>query len=490
MEPTRELGREPGGPHGNGAHRREQGGLRDIAQVFSRAKRRRISQNELITSLNEVAEAVSSAISIEEALSAIVERAKRVTDTDKAVLILTDEHGDQLDLETIVVRGRRQQHPQEWWWQRLEELGDDVWARRDSVVEHHREQGAWLLWSPVRVKDRPVGVICAINTADRPFTDVQVDFLAVLSAFAGSAIENARLAEESRYVLLASERDRIAREMHDGVVQSLFSISLGLELCKKRVKFDPEGVALRLDDLQTHLNTSMTELRRFIYDLRPVKLTELGLSGAIDYWINEVTMGRPVRGKLVIEGQSPLLSPSEEACLYRVAKESVSNIVKHASAHWFEVRLIGSEDLVTLIIADDGCGFETAGSVNGGGVGIGLQSIRERVSREGGTLEVESAPGSGTTITVDLDPGGQSWIGSRSSSPTITSSSATRCGRCSRPSPTSTSSARPATATGPSPAASRPAPTCSCSICACRAWAASRCAGRCARAAPAPRCSC
>jgi len=407
MEPAGRLGSGVGEGAGPDMVRRAPSGLLGLRQALSRGRRRRISQDELITSLNEVAEAVSSAISIEEALSAIVERAKRVTDTDKAVLVLTDEHGDGLDLETIVVRGRRQQHPQEWWQQRLEELGDDVWSRHDSVIEHHPDHDAWLLWSPVVVKNRPIGVICAINTADRPFTDVQVDFLAVLSAFAGSAIENARLAEQSRYVLLASERDRIAREMHDGVVQSLFSISLGLELCKKQVMYNPEGVAARLNDLQSHLNTSMTELRRFIYDLRPVKLTELGLPGAIEYWIGEVTMGRTVRGRLAIDGAVPRMSPSEEACLFRVAKESVSNIVKHADARHFEVRLSGVDDIVRLVVTDDGCGFDAAGAVNGGGVGIGLHSIRDRVSRAGGVLRVESELGAGTTITVELSPGGR-----------------------------------------------------------------------------------
>ncbi len=228
--------------------------------------------------------------------------------------------------------------------ERLESLGDRLWVSSDSAVEHHAEQGAWLLWSPICVKDHPIGVLCAINTADRPFTDLHVDFLAVLSAFAGSSIENARLAEQSRYVLLASERDRIAREMHDGVVQSLFSISLGLELCKKQVERDPQGVVLRLDELQSHLNASMAELRRFIYDLRSAKLAELGLAGAIDYWINEVTRGREVRGKLVMDAGFPHLSPWEEACLYRVAKESVSNIVKHSDASHFEVQLIGADE--------------------------------------------------------------------------------------------------------------------------------------------------
>ena len=393
------------GHSGGGEQQASRGGLLGFVAGLRQDKRRRITQDELITSLNEVAAAVSSAIDMEEALTAIVERAKRVTDTEKAALILVDTHGGQLDVDTVVVRGQRDQHPQEWWLQRLEELGEHVWESTKCVVELHDEQSAWLLWAPIRVKDRPVGVLCAINSADRPFSEVQVDFMAVLSAFAGSSIENARLAEQSRYVLLASERDRIAREMHDGVVQSLFSISLGLELCKKQLATNPSGVVTRLDELQRHLNTSMTELRRFIYDLRPVKLTELGLPGAIDYWISEVTMGRPLHGKLVIEGTPPLLTPSEEACLYRVAKESVSNVVKHAGASHFQVLLEGSPESIRMVISDDGDGFDAVQAVNGGGVGIGLHSIRDRVSRAGGTLRVDSSPGEGTTITVELERG-------------------------------------------------------------------------------------
>jgi signal transduction histidine kinase len=405
MDPTHQGAWESDGADSGATSWRD--GLTGFAAGLVHRRRRTISQGELIASLNEVAAAVSSAVSVEEALNAIVERARRLTDTDKAAIVLADEHDGSLDLDTIVVRGRRDQHPQEWWQIRLDSLGERLWASSDSAVEYHAEQAAWLLWSPICVKDHPVGVLCAINTADRPFTDLHVDFLAVLSAFAGSSIENARLAEQSRYMLLASERDRIAREMHDGVVQSLFSISLGLELCKKRIDRDPHGVILRLDELQTHLNSSMAELRRFIYDLRSAKLTELGLVGAIDYWINDVTRGRDVRGQLVVSGTLPSLTPWQEACLYRVAKESVSNIIKHAGASHFEVQLAGSDDQVTLIIADDGCGFDAIAAVNGGGVGIGLQSIRERVSRADGTLRVESTPGRGTTITVVLTPGGR-----------------------------------------------------------------------------------
>lgn len=380
--------------------------LRDrIAAVFL-GRRRLRSQAGLIASLNEVADAVSSAIVVEEVLECIVERAKSISDTDKAVLVLTDDHGSTLDMETLVVRGRRSQHPQEWWQERLEALGDEVFLSHQVAVEYHPEHRAWLLASPVRVKDHPIGLICAINGDDRRFSEMQVDFLAILSAFAASAIENARLAEQGRYVLLASERDRIAHEMHDGVIQSLFSISLGLELCKKLVFRDPGMVATRLDDLQGNVNVAMSELRRLVYDLRPMKLNELGLAGAIEYWIREVTLSRETKGALVVEGPLPRLSAATEACLYRVAKESVSNVIKHSRASRFEVRLIGSEESMRLVIKDDGCGFAAADVINRDGPGLGLKSMRERVNHEGGTLSVESSPFAGTTITVELLLGG------------------------------------------------------------------------------------
>lgn len=367
--------------------------------------RRRAPQAELISTLNEVADAVSSALSVEEVLEVIVERAKRVTDTEKALLVLADEHSERLDIDTIVVRGQRARHPQEWWQTRLEQLGDLVFETGEPVLEEHMDENAWLLCHPVLVKDRPIGLLCAINGGDRPFTRVQRDFLAILSAFAASAIENARLAEQSRYVLLASERDRIAREMHDGVVQSLFSISLGLELCKKQVIRDPNSVAVRLDELQQHLNNSMTELRRFIYDLRPMKLTELGLVGAVEYWLSEVNQSPGVRARLLVEGDLTSLSPSQEACLYRVAKEAVSNAVRHAQAGVVEVTIGRDNGEATMHVRDDGIGFDTAVMVDADLNGIGLRSIRERVKREGGSLSIDSQPGDGTVLTVHIPLG-------------------------------------------------------------------------------------
>ncbi len=380
--------------------------LRGAARSLAGSGESHFIETTLITTLNEVAGAVSSAMSVEAVLDVIVERAKSITDTEKAILALTHEGDHEIDPDTIVVRGERGTHSQEWWGPRLDALAAHVFSTGTPALEQHPEAQAVLLASPLLVKYRPVGILCAINSSSHAFRREHFDFLSVLSAFAASAIENARLAEQGRYVLIASERDRIAREMHDGVLQSLFSISLGLELCKKQVYRDPAAVSVRLDELQQHLNNSMTELRRFIYDLRPMKLAELGLVGAVEYWVREITQGRDVRGHVVVEGAAPWLTPSEEACLYRVAKEAVSNVVKHAGASTFEVRIAFSNGLAYLTVSDDGDGFEVERVLGGDTQGIGLNSIRDRVFSEGGTLDVRSDAANGTVLSVELPVGG------------------------------------------------------------------------------------
>ncbi len=363
---------------------------------------------DLIATLTEVAEALSSAMKVEDVLDIIVDRAKAITDTDKAVLVLTDRHDDSLDMDTLVVRGSRSEHLQDWWEPHLEHLGREVFKTGAPLLEVHEESDAVVVASPVLVRDQRMGLICAINSSQHPFTQRQVDFLRVLSAFAGSAIESAHFTEQSRYVLLASERDRIAREMHDGVVQSLFSISLGLEMCKKQVSRDPVAVAQSLDELQERLNTSMTELRRYIYDLRPMKLTELGLVGALEVWVREITQGSPVHGRLVVDGEVPRMTPAEEATLYRGAKEAISNVVRHSRAHRFEVRLEFTDNSASVQVNDDGVGFDSLGVLGGATPGLGLRSIRDMVTREGGAFAVDSSM-RGTRLRIDVPIRGSAW---------------------------------------------------------------------------------
>jgi len=127
-----------------------------------------VIQAELLEVLNEVAAAVSSAVEVEDVLEVIVDSAKRITETDKAIIVLSDEHSGVPDFDTICVRGRADQHPQEWWEARLQLIASRMPLAEAPLLEHHLAENAWLLCSPLAIRDRCIGLLCAVNDIDHP----------------------------------------------------------------------------------------------------------------------------------------------------------------------------------------------------------------------------------------------------------------------------------------------------------------------------------
>lgn len=385
-----------------------------FGSLFRRARDRVLApqppqgQVALITALDVVATSISSAVGVQEVLGTIVDAAKRFTGTEKVLICLVEEHAHDLTLDpaTLVVRGARDTYAEEWWSGHLGGIADETLADGRPYLHVDHDAAAWLLAVPVRTGTEPLGVLVAINATDHSLRPEHTAFLSILGAFAAASIANARLAEESRYALLSGERERIAREMHDGIAQSLFSISLGLELCKKLILRDPAAAMRRLEELQDELGGSMLELRRLVYDLRPVRLKEAGLVGALRSWVSDVTSGREIEGAVHVIGRESPLTPAQEACLYHVAKEAVSNVARHANASSFEVVVSFEPDAVTITVSDDGDGFDVDAMMRvDGATGIGLRSMRERVSARAGTLHVTSEPGAGTEVRAVLPAG-------------------------------------------------------------------------------------
>lgn len=363
-------------------------------------------QEALIEALDGLASSVSSAGSVDDMLPIIVDSAREFTGADKVAVCLVDEQSDTvtLDAASLVVRGARAEYPQQWWGERLPGIAVRVLSYGRAEIEVDEEQRAWLVVAPVRIAEQPFGVLVVMGPITRPLRREHSAYLSLLGVFAAVAIANARLIEESSTALLASERDRIAREMHDGISQSLFGISLGIELCKKQVMNDPPLVKRRLEEIQAQLGTSMAELRRYVYDLRPLTLRELGLRGAIEGWVHDVTTGRETRGTVRIAGQERHVGSAAEVCIFRIAKEAVSNAVRHAHADAFTVKLEYADESVILTVSDDGLGFDADRALRDAlpGGGIGLQSMRERVAACGGTLTIDSGAGLGTVVRAEV----------------------------------------------------------------------------------------
>ncbi|NMB15747.1 MAG: histidine kinase [Firmicutes bacterium] len=194
------------------------------------------------------------------------------------------------------------------------------------------------------------------------------------------------------------ERKRVAREIHDGPAQSLANLVLRTEICERLLAQDIDEALKELGELKKTAKGSLTELRRIIFDLRPMALDDLGLVPALRRYLEDLRdrLGLPV--ELVILGEEVRLDLNQEVTLFRLAQEAVNNARKHAQAKEIRVRLEFAPLAATLVVEDDGRGFIP--SETGSLAGFGLLGMRERAELVGGDFEVTSAPGEGTRIRV------------------------------------------------------------------------------------------
>ena len=194
------------------------------------------------------------------------------------------------------------------------------------------------------------------------------------------------------------ERTRIARELHDETAQVLTAFSLDVATLQKRAQGDPDVVAIskRLRLLSKNLSDS---LKRLVYDLRPAQLDDLGLIPALKYLIDECEQRTGLQVKFRIKGQHHRLDPLVETVLYRVAQESLTNIIRHAQTDIAEIKLEFDSSRVWMWTRDDGVGFNI-GERHPTQIGWGIAGMRERVRSVGGEFKLFSAPGEGTRVEV------------------------------------------------------------------------------------------
>lgn len=212
--------------------------------------------------------------------------------------------------------------------------------------------------------------------------------------------------EAARRVLLESlvaaeedERFRLARELHDGAGQTLTSLLVRLKMLETQTK--SEQIRTGLYEMQEQVSATIEEVRALSHRLRPAALEEFGLPLALETLAQEMARksGLTVAARFDIGDKS--LQPETEKMLYRIARESLTNVVRHARASHVEVELITIPYAVCLRIEDDGCGFDPERLPDkGGGRRLGLSNMRERARMLGGSRVIETTPGQGTSVQV------------------------------------------------------------------------------------------
>ena len=221
------------------------------------------------------------------------------------------------------------------------------------------------------------------------------------------ALENLRLVEQARRAGLIGERQHLAHEIHDTLAQGFASIVTNLEAADALLPTEhfTQG-RWHLGQARLTARESLTEARRLVWALRPRLLEEAPLPEALSRLTERWSEASSIAGHATVTGSPQPLRPEVEATLFRVAQEALTNVRKHAQANRAVLTLSYMHDRVTLDVRDDGTGFDpgkaydATASAHAGGFGLG--TMRERVERLGGTFSIESAPGEGTTLTVEL----------------------------------------------------------------------------------------
>ena len=368
--------------------------------------------SQQLESLNEVMNVLVTEFDLDTLLQLVAERLRELIDARFVAISLPQ--GDGLRMAAVAGEGAEEYAGLELSArsksmrvlarrrsERVDSVLDDPEVEQDAA----RRLGAYsALYVPLLVRDEAIGVIVAHDkrTADVRFTDENLRLAEVFAARAAVAVElRQRVARDSlRRVVNAQEleRRRLARELHDETGQALTSILLGLRGLED-VK-DEATLKTAVAEVRELVRSTLQDVRRLAVELRPTALDDFGLVAALerltDNFAEQTGMAVEFVSNLPGDGRFP---PEVETALYRLVQESLTNIVKHARATSVSIVLTQKPGFVSVIVEDDGVGFEPGRQT---GDGIGLLGMRERVGLFGGRVVVESRPGAGTTIVAEI----------------------------------------------------------------------------------------
>ena len=287
---------------------------------------------------------------------------------------------------------------------------------RTQHIEFFRKHGlVSYLGFPLIARGDLLGIISLYNKQEHEFTKEEIAFFTTLGGQAAIALQNARLFEEvraghmqlrdlSRRLLEVQEAEHrhIARELHDEIGQILTGLKLTLELSGR---LPAQEARSKLATAQALLDDLITRTRRLSLDLRPSMLDDLGLFPTLRWHFERYSSTTQVSVTFNHSGlQGKRFAPQLETAAYRIVQEAMTNVARHAGVKQVMIDVCSDEDTLTIEIEDKGRGFDP-GAATREGKASGLTGIRERTMLLGGRLTIESAPGAGTSVTVEFSLG-------------------------------------------------------------------------------------
>ena len=368
---------------------------------------------DALYALDRATRAIAGELDLDRVLQLIVDSVRELVGSEYAALGIVDSRGQ---IERFITSGispelRAKIGPPPSGHGLLGTIIRDGVSLRIPDIEKHPERYGFppnhpsmhsLLGVPIRVAGEPVGnFYLTEKLGAAEFSVDDQELVEMFALHAGIAIQNARLHQDVQQLAVVDERLRISRDLHDGIIQSIYAVSLSLEDVAELVEDDPIEAVARVDRAIDRLHTTIGDIRTFIVGLGPEAGT--GLAGALEAMAGEMLAGSSTELTLDLSGAAALdsrLSPEAAHELVQIAREALSNVARHSAAGRASLALQADGADAELRIEDDGAGFDPERRFGSGH--FGLANLRDRAAAVAGTLTIDSEPGKGARIIVRL----------------------------------------------------------------------------------------
>jgi len=402
--------------------------VRDVTES-KELEKRILETNRHLLALNAICSTVSQSLSLDVILNSALDKALDLVQAEIGGVLLLDEKSQTLSYR--VHRGLSDQFVKGITDLALGEgIAGHVALKGEALVVDDisrepritrpvvTEEGLKAFVSvPLKSKERIVGVLNIASRRARSFSQQEVQLLTALGHQLGIAIENAQLygelqlREQMRAELLRQiistqedERRRIARELHDVTSQALATVAVRLEGLTTLPGSSAKDMETQLEGIKSLLGTASKEVHRLIYDLRPTLLDDLGLPAALRSCAHDCLDAAGVEVHLEVVGQEKRLPSQAEIAVFRIVQEAITNIACHARAESTYLCLEFKDKDIVVQVEDDGIGFDLSQAFRLGGTreSVGLLGMKERAELLGGTLTIDTKPGGGTRVAVEI----------------------------------------------------------------------------------------
>lgn len=397
-----------------------------------------LQARQLAETLNEISLALTETLNTEKVMSTLLEYVDRIVPSDLTYIVIAE---DETNLTLKALRSTEDGnspiqshnislHPLEKPY-----LQDVIAAKKGILIPDTRQYPGWTIFTtshemrcwlgiPIMIGSEAIGVLALADSRPNRFAGEHIRLTEVIVAQASVAIQNAWLFEQVRagherlqslsrrlVEIQESERRYIARELHDVASQALTAIMYGLRVLEQEAH-QPENILPRLTELKRLTDSVLEELHRLAIGLRPASLDYLGLEVALEQLVKSISEHYQISTHFKAIGSTEewRLPDHIETNIYRIVQEALTNAVRHAHAKNIDVILECQNEKSIVIIEDDGVGFETSQIPKSGHLGV--LGMQERAQMIPGVLQVESGPGCGTTIVLEV-PYGSANIDSR-----------------------------------------------------------------------------